>query len=418
MNPITSEELRTGESDLREMVARVLSGQLEKEKTAWRMEVAGEYSATDTAPLPASRSERQKLREAAFRSAIPNGSLFNAYDTTGGAARLSVGRILGSGANGIVCRVQDTSVSSRAVDYAGKFFVRHLAPGSSQSIQDALSELTQSVEKETAANALLLERAALGDLLEHGIAVSHGLCTLISTHPQDTKLPSPWLSSPDEVSSKGRLVIGEKVLLMPLLGPALTKFWSKAMSDEALKYLVYTLVKTVSYLHGLGLAHRDVKLSNFVVDSRGKLFLIDYGFVTKMGDTAFCGKGAPPSYMDPHRAQCILNGEDEIVVSEHWDSWSLGVTIVKLLCDGEKPFRFEFPDRKLQDLVKNKTYLREFLQKFLKALERDKFVGDSCPFLTQERKKLLSIAMLLLDPQEGTRWTVRQLEQGHPFFLT
>lgn len=41
------------------------------------------------------------------------------------------------------------------------------------------------------------------------------------------------------------------------------------------------MIECVKKLHKLGHIHRDIKPDNFRVDSEGKVYLIDYGLVTK-----------------------------------------------------------------------------------------------------------------------------------------
>jgi serine/threonine protein kinase len=56
----------------------------------------------------------------------------------------------------------------------------------------------------------------------------------------------------------------------------------------------------LGYLHKKGIAHRDMKLENVLVDDRGYLKIIDYGLAKMLRDdqeaTSFCGT---PEYLAP-----------------------------------------------------------------------------------------------------------------------
>jgi serine/threonine protein kinase len=40
----------------------------------------------------------------------------------------------------------------------------------------------------------------------------------------------------------------------------------------------------ISYLHGQGIAHRDLKLENILIDKDGYLKIIDYGLAKMLGE--------------------------------------------------------------------------------------------------------------------------------------
>merc|ERR1740130_1261264 len=62
----------------------------------------------------------------------------------------------------------------------------------------------------------------------------------------------------------------------------------KKFSEEAAATASKQMLRALSYIHGLGVAHRDVKLENFMYESKDKddLKLIDFGF------SEFCEDGA------------------------------------------------------------------------------------------------------------------------------
>lgn len=93
------------------------------------------------------------------------------------------------------------------------------------------------------------------------------------------------------------------------------------------------LLGTLSYLHNRSVTHRDIKLENIIIDKRGIIKLIDFGFCCCSSPDVrlkvFCGT---PSYMSP-----------EIVMKREYlgapsDIWASGILLYAMLC-GAFPFR-------------------------------------------------------------------------------
>jgi len=95
--------------------------------------------------------------------------------------------------------------------------------------------------------------------------------------------------------------------------------------DNTTKFYVACVVNAIEYLHGRGIIYRDLKPENLLLDAKGYVKMVDFGFSKRIAEGSktwtFCGT---PEYVAP---EIILNkGHDRSV-----DFWSLGVLMCELL---------------------------------------------------------------------------------------
>lgn len=108
---------------------------------------------------------------------------------------------------------------------------------------------------------------------------------------------------------------------------------NRRCDEEDAKRFIKQVLSGLHYCHTRHIAHRDIKLENLLLDSKGNVKIIDFGFSTCIPNEKkvkmFCGT---PSYMAP-----------EIVSKKEYsgppaDLWALGVLLYALLC-GCFPYR-------------------------------------------------------------------------------
>jgi len=106
------------------------------------------------------------------------------------------------------------------------------------------------------------------------------------------------------------------------------------LSIPVVRYVVRYVAEALSYAHGEGVVHRDVKPANIMVDRRGNVVVMDFGIAKAADDANLTRTGlviGTPAYMSPE--QCLAQG-----VAPASDQYSLGVVAYELLT-GKTPFR-------------------------------------------------------------------------------
>ncbi len=91
--------------------------------------------------------------------------------------------------------------------------------------------------------------------------------------------------------------------------------------------------RALAYAHGRGQIHRDVKLSNLMVDAYGHVYVIDFGLTHAISSSISRPRSGTLRYMSPEQLDLrALDGRTDI--------YSLGVTLYELVT-GRSPFGSE-----------------------------------------------------------------------------
>lgn len=167
----------------------------------------------------------------------------------------------------------------------------------------------------------------------------------------------------------------------------------KKLSDNEARYVFKQVVLGVKHIHDNDFCHRDLKMTNILINSNGLVKIIDFGFACKSKNhhSMYCGT---PSYMAP---EMVMKRQ---YLGQPLDVWALGVVLYKLLT-GEYAFGGECfillccPWRILQFQAPILIILKSFLAPFTNV----ELFFSFQPFLTNFKLNLhfLTWSFPLLD---------------------
>ncbi|KAJ8686677.1 hypothetical protein QAD02_022471 [Eretmocerus hayati] len=156
------------------------------------------------------------------------------------------------------------------------------------------------------------------------------------------------------------------------------------MDEPSARSVFAQIVSAVEYCHSTGVAHRDLKIENLLLDAHMNVKLADFGFSNRFAPgemlSTYCGS---PPYAAPEVFRGKLYDAPAI------DVWSMGVVLFVLVC-GALPF-----DGSTLQTLRERVLSGRFRVPY--------FVTTDCENLIRK--------MLVLDPTK--RYTIPQIKRHH-----
>jgi hypothetical protein len=130
-----------------------------------------------------------------------------------------------------------------------------------------------------------------------------------------------------------------------LAGHSTERTTTSGVFFRSVAHLGMQAAEALDHAHQLGVVHRDIKPANLLVDTRGNLWVTDFGLARFHGDAGLTLTGdliGTLRYMSPEQALA-----KRVVVDHRTDIYSLGVTLYELLT-----LRHAFPGEDRQELLR------------------------------------------------------------------
>lgn len=253
------------------------------------------------------------------------------------------------------------------------------------AVADGAPVAVKVIDKEAAAAAMAGGTAAVAAVLREVSAMRR-----LRHHPGVLRLH-------EVLASRARIYLVMELAtggdLLSWLAATLPRRCGGRLPEHAVRRVFVQLVAALAHCHARGVAHRDVKPQNILLDGDGNVKLADFGFaaldvVPDSGGLLQTACGTP-AYAAPEVILRRRGGYDGAKA----DAWSCGVVLFVLLAG-----RLPFDDANVPDMCR-KARRREY--------------RELPPWVSPPARRLVH---RLLDPNPATRVAVEVLVATHPWF--
>ncbi|KAK2078419.1 hypothetical protein QBZ16_003259 [Prototheca wickerhamii] len=175
----------------------------------------------------------------------------------------------------------------------------------------------------------------------------------------------------------------------------------RSLGEDEARWFFQQLIVAVDYCHRMGVASRDIKLENTLLDTspRRLIKLADFGFSKDEQQSAPTSRVGTPAYLAP---EVIVSKPGTWYDGKKADIWSCGV-LLYILVTGTYPFQ-----RVRDSAMKGPQRLNAILNRILSV----DYIFPERKQLSQECKDLIS-AILVANPRD--RPDIKGI-QAHPWY--
>lgn len=114
--------------------------------------------------------------------------------------------------------------------------------------------------------------------------------------------------------------------------------------------LALRVVEAYARLHARGCLHGDVHPGNVLVDARGEITLVDFGYGSVLGDLTVTPRAGMPMYWEPELARAHLAGTSAPPTTASGEQYAVGAMVYEILT-GESYLDFELEPRALSQQI-------------------------------------------------------------------
>jgi len=121
------------------------------------------------------------------------------------------------------------------------------------------------------------------------------------------------------------------------------------MGEDVARYLFTQIIQGMDYMQNKGIVHRDLKLENMMINEKGELKIVDFGFATDADIHCLDEYRGTKTYMAPEIKEGLLYDGNKS------DVFSAGV-ILFILTLGIFPFKEAKKDDYFYNLIINRNF--------------------------------------------------------------
>ncbi|PHJ23442.1 rhoptry kinase family protein rop39 [Cystoisospora suis] len=212
----------------------------------------------------------------------------------------------------------------------------------------------------------------------------------------------------DLLGRSGQTTVLNAVEVLKPLACDLFTILPRVEDSRAKVFIAKRILQLGAFLEAANLVHRDIKLENILLDTRGQLYITDFDTVVKAGEPLNCVDHPSPGFAPPEVVKCVLDTSQRVLASPRSDAWSIGWLVWEVLCRSQP---FELPEQ-APDHIRNLGAL-EYLSS-LKEQNTRKVDWSRCR--SEVGADLREVVESLLDRNPHTRSSLVEIFTKHALF--